>query len=303
MQTNHKLFVGPGAVILSAVLFGTMPLMAKSAFALGSNAYTTAFGRFASGALVALLMILILPKQTLRIDLAQFRSLTVLSLFYAATPVLLYSSYQSIDSGLASTLHFTYPVAVMLLSALLFHERIGKKELLCAALCMGGILLLYTPGAKAGLSGIAVAALSGLFYAGYIVGVGRSKLQGLSVLTLTFWLSLLSATELFVFSLCTNKLLLQLPGKVWIPYFGLGIFATVLALALFQIGVFLCGPVKASLFSTFEPLTGVVIGIILFHERLTAKSCFGIAFILAAAVLLVIPIPFPSRKGVLHHSK
>lgn len=302
MQTDHKPFIGPGAVILSAVLFGTMPLMAKSAFALGSNAYTTAFGRFASGALVAFLLIVILPKQTLRIGLAQFRSLTVLSLFYATTPVLLYSSYQSIDSGLASTLHFTYPVAVMLLSALLFHERIGKKELLCAVLCMGGILLLYTPGAKAELSGIAVAALSGLVYAGYIVGLGRSRLQGLSVLTLAFWLSFLSAAELFVFSLCANRLLLQLPGKVWLPYFGLGIFATVLALALFQIGVFLCGPVKASLFSTFEPLTGVVIGILVFNEVLTFRATFGMILILSAVILLVMPTQAFSQRDV-HHGK
>ncbi len=57
----------------------------------------------------------------------------------------------SIDSGLASTLHFTYPVAVVLLTAGLFHERIGRKELLCAALCMGGILMLYKPGSNTGL--------------------------------------------------------------------------------------------------------------------------------------------------------
>ena len=142
MRKKYSSIVGPGAVILSAVLFGTMPLMAKRAFALGSNAYTTAFGRFATGAVIAGLVILLHPKQTIRISKKQFRALLLLSLFYAATPVLLYSSYQSIDSGLASTLHFTYPVAVMLLSALLFRERVGRRELVCAVLCMAGVLLL-----------------------------------------------------------------------------------------------------------------------------------------------------------------
>ena len=146
-----KTLAGPGAVILSAVLFGTMPLMAKNAFSLGSNAFTTAFGRFTTGALAALIMILILPSQNLRVSKRQFRDLLILSVFYAATPVLLYSSYISIDSGLASTLHFTYPVAVVLLTAGLFHERIGRKELLCAALCMGGIFMLYKPGSNTGL--------------------------------------------------------------------------------------------------------------------------------------------------------
>ena len=59
MRKNVHALVGPGAVILSAVLFGTMPLMAKRAFALGSNAYTTAFGRFATGAVIAGLVILL----------------------------------------------------------------------------------------------------------------------------------------------------------------------------------------------------------------------------------------------------
>ena len=290
MRKNVHALVGPGAVILSAVLFGTMPLMAKRAFALGSNAYTTAFGRFATGAVIAGLVILVHPKHTIRINKKQFRAMLLLSLFYAATPVLLYSSYQSIDSGLASTLHFTYPVAVMLLSVLLFRERIGKRELLCAILCMAGVLLLYTPGSKADGSGMVIAALSGLVYAGYIVALGKSGLKGLSVLTMTFWLSLLSAAEIFAFSLCTGNLALDLPKEVWLPYLGLGLFATVLALALFQIGVFLCGPVKASLLSTFEPLTGVVIGILVFHETLTVKNACGLFMILLAVILLALPV-------------
>ena len=59
MRKKYSSIIGPGAVILSAVLFGTMPLMAKRAFALGSNAYTTAFGRFATGAVIAGLVILL----------------------------------------------------------------------------------------------------------------------------------------------------------------------------------------------------------------------------------------------------
>ena len=60
MCKKYSSIIGPGAVILSAVLFGTMPLMAKRAFALGSNAYTTAFGRFATGAVIAGLLLILL---------------------------------------------------------------------------------------------------------------------------------------------------------------------------------------------------------------------------------------------------
>ena len=52
--------------------------------------------------------------------------------------------------------------------------------------------------------------------------------------------------------------------------------------------MFLCGEVKASLLSTFEPLTGVVIGILVFSEAMTFRVAVGIALILLAAVLLVV---------------
>ena len=73
-------------------------------------------------------------------------------------------------------------------------------------------------------------------------------------------------------------------------FFGaLGVFATVIALALFQLGVFLIGSVRASLLSTFEPLTGVVLGVAVLGETLSMRTVSGMALILLAVVLLVLP--------------
>ena len=69
----------------------------------------------------------------------------------------------------------------------------------------------------------------------------------------------------------------------------MGVLGTVLALALFQKGLFLCGDVKASLLSSFEPLTGIVIGMIAFQERLNAKEMAGVSAIILATILLVAP--------------
>ena len=284
--------LGAFCAVLSAILFGTMPLMTRAAYALGSNAYTTAFGRFATGALAAGMVLLFRGREARRVDRSQLRALFRLSLFYAATPVLLYGAYETIDSGLATTLHFTYPVAVMLLSALLFRERPGRREILCAGLCMAGMLLLNGSGAGS-LRGMVLAAVSGVAYAGYIVLLGRSGLRSLGVLAITFWLSLLAAGEILVFSAAAGTLRLALPGRVWLWYASLGLFATVIALALFQIGVFLCGSVRASLLSTFEPLTGIVLGVAVLGERLSLRTISGMALILLAVVWLVVP----QKKG------
>ncbi len=279
---------GQAAAILCAVLFGTMPLMAKTAFALGSNSFTTVFGRFATGSVVAFLVVTFAPGLSLRVTKKQLLSCAFLSLFYGATPMLLYSSYQMLDSGLATTLHFSYPILVMILSALFLHAKIGKKEILCAGLCMVGILLFYGAGngARSHL-GMAVAALSGLTYALYVIFLEKCDLKELPVLTLSFWLTFFSCLVIFVVSLATGNLNLHLPLKVSGVYLALGIFTTVLAITLFQVGVFLCGSVKTSLLCTFEPVTSLVLGVLFLGEHLTLRTVLGVLCILAAVMWLI----------------
>lgn len=286
---NDRSRLGIFYVILSAVLFGTMPLLTRIAYVHGSNAYTVAFGRFFFGSIVLGLICLVLPGCSIKIKKEQFLALLKLSIPYALMPILLYASYTYIDSGMATTLHFTYPVAVMLILAIFFRSRPDTKQIICAILCVGGMALLYTPNGQVRVEGILLAVASGIIYAVYIVLLGKSTVKGLHSLVLAFWVSLLSAAEIGIIAFFSKKLVFSLDATGWAAEFGLALLATVFALVLFQKGVILCGEVKASLFSTFEPLTGIFIGMIAFHEALTVREGVGITGILAAVVLLAIP--------------
>ncbi len=284
-----KSHLGVFYVILSAVLFGTMPLLTRIAYAHGSNAYTVAFGRFFFGSIVLGIVCSALPGCSIKISRDQFLALLKLSVPYALMPILLYASYTYIDSGMATTLHFTYPVAVMLIMAVFYKALPDAKQIICAILCVGGMVFLYTPNGQVRIGGIVLAVASGIIYAVYIVLLGKSTAKRLHSLVLAFWISMLSTVEIGLIALFSKKLVFSLDAAGWAAEVGLALFATVFALALFQKGVFLCGEVKASLFSTFEPLTGIVIGVIVFHEVLTAKELIGMISILAAAILLVMP--------------
>lgn len=287
---RDKSRLGVFCVVLSAVLFGTMPLLTRIAYAHGSNAYTVAFGRMFFGSVVLGAVCLVLPGCSIRISKKQLLALLKLSVPYALVPVSLYTSYDYIDSGMATTLHFTYPVAVMLILAVFYKARPDAKQIVCAFLCMAGMALLYTPNGQVSVKGIALAVFSGIVYAIYIVLLGRSAVRELHGLVLVFWVSLVAAVEIGLIALCSGQLVFRLDGAGWAAEISLALVATVFGLVLFQKGVFLCGEVKASLFSTFEPLTGIAIGVIVFHEGLTAREGIGVLGILAAAVLLVIPI-------------
>lgn len=291
---NIKKQAGTAYVILSAILFGTMPLLARIAYAHGSNAYTVAFSRFFFGSIVLGVIILFSPGCTIKISRDQVLELVKLSVPYALMPILLYVSYTYIDSGMATTLHFTYPIAVMLIMAVFCKIRPDAKQIICAALCIGGMALLYTPNGQINVHGILLAVGSGIVYAIYIVLLGNSAIRELHSLVLAFWVSLMSAVEIGLITFLSGNLALDLDVVGWTAEVGMALFATVFALVLFQKGVFLCGEVKASLFSTFEPLTGIIIGAVVFHEVLSIKEILGVICILAAAILLVIPIKISS---------
>lgn len=286
---NIKNQAGVIYVILSAILFGTMPLLARIAYAHGSNAYTVAFTRFFFGSIVLGIVVSVLPDCTIKVGKSQFLTLLKLSAPYALMPILLYKSYTYIDSGMATTLHFTYPIAVMLIMVIFCKTRLNTRQIICTFLCVGGMALLYTPNGQLSVPGVLLAVVSGIVYAVYIVLLGQSTVKKLHSLVLAFWISLLSTIEIGGIAFFSGNLVLHLDTAGWAAEIGMALFATVFALVLFQRGVFLCGEVKASLFSTFEPLTGIVVGVVVFHEILSAKEMIGMIGILAAAVLLVMP--------------
>ena len=83
----------------------------------------------------------------------------------------------------------------------------------------------------------------------------------------------------------------------WLVQILMGLLATTLALMLFQKGLLLCGEIKASMFSTFEPITGLLIGEIFQGEVLSLVEMCGILLILLSVIVLVMPMPQYIRKS------
>ena len=290
--TYDRTRVGELCVVTSAVLFGLMPLFAKIAAEHGSNAYMSALGRFFFGSVFLLAVLAFRRDAPFRVSWRQLLKILPLSVLYAVTPVLLFASYDYMDSGLATALHFTFPVMVILFSALFFHVRPNGRQMICAVLGTVGVSQ-FAGGEAEGATGLFLAVASGATYAMYIVLLGRSSLASLPVLTMAFWLSLMASAEIAAVAAWKSALTFALDNTAWGAILALAVFATALALALFQEGLSRCGAMRASLLSTFEPLTGVGIGWLVFSEALTPKTAAGILCVLLASVLLLLPVPLP----------
>lgn len=294
----NKKQVGVISAIASAVLFGTMPLATKIAFAYGENSYMASLGRFFWGSVSLLIMIQFTPNKKIILEKQKMIAILKMSLFYAATPVFLYLSYNYIGSGMATSLHFTYPITVVLILFFCYKEKIDKKQIGCLILCIAGIGMLYVSDGKTSTLGMTFALLSGIVYSVYIVLLRKSKLETVPLMTLSFWVSALATLELLIFTLIFGKFQMIFDVHVVGAEIYLGLFATAIAFVLFQKGTFICGAVQTSLLSTFESVTGVIIGMLVYGEILTTRKAIGILFIICSAMILVIPTKNKERRVI-----
>ena len=283
---NQKEQSGYLYVVISSVAYGTMPLLANLAYAAGFNTYMVAMGRFFFGFLFILTAGLIAGKK-IRLAKENIPSLIILSLINTSVPICLYASYRYIDTGLATVLHFTYPLSALLILAVFYKEKFSKQTVLSVMLCLCGIFLTYNPTGKINIKGMGLALLSGLLWALYMTTLDHSPLKKTDSLVLTCFLLGADFLETLLFSLLSKTFQIPPSFSSLLPLIGIGFFATILGFFFFQKGLLLCGSMKASLFSTLEPVVCILIGIIILHETMTIRSFASILLILGSTFLVI----------------
>lgn len=274
--------------IISATLYGLMPLITKTVYASGSNSYTAVFLRMFIGAAVFFAVFKLTSEDTIGVSAKEFRQLCVCSAGYCFTPFLLYISYNYLASGLATTLHFVYPVFVVIGSALFRIEKLTKRKVLCCILCMLGIASFYQRGGEISLIGILIALSSGIVYSFYAVYLAASGLLEMDPYKLSFWKHFLAMILAGAFALVSNKLSFPAGFKGWSFMLLLGLL-TAAASFLYQQATKHAGAQETAMLSTFEPLTSIIVGYFVFSEALTVRNIVGIICILLSVILLSIP--------------
>ena len=267
--------VGVFYVILAAVLNGFLPLMITIVYQSGGHFTNIMFYKGDFVVPVAFLLCK-LRKISLNLNIRQNLSCMSIALFQFLTSMLLYSSYTMISTGMATTLHFMYPVFVMLLCVLLFRKRPHVREMLILALCIVG-------DGQQKLSGIFVALLSGLVYSGYILTIDKSCAATVPSLVFMFYVFLYNALFSGGVSLWAGTLTgLSFDG--WVAMAISALAAGVVAVA-YQRGIVMTGACTASILSVAEPMVSVLVGVFFLSEAFTLRSAFGTLCVLVAVVL------------------
>ena len=285
---NAKTVRGYIFAILSAVIFGCMPLMARYIYADGVSPSTLVFLRNFL-ALPSLAVLAYLQRKSLKVPAKALAPIAAISFFGCClTPILLFTAYNYIASGTATVFHFIYP-AVVVLSGILFLKKKAKAEaLISVGLCIIGVALFYDPAQPINLAGSALALGSGITFALYVLLLAGFRHREISGFLFSFYVAAASAVIAFIICIVTGQLALPQTVTGWGLCLLFALAVTTGAVFLFQRGTFLIGGEKTSILSTLEPITSVVVGIVVFQEKATFKSVLGAVLVISASVLIAV---------------
>lgn len=273
--------------VASAVLFGLNPLITKSAYAAGSNSVMVTYFRMVFTGLMMWIFYRFTSDRTYRMNRKDFRKAVICAQGYVLTPVLLFSSYNYIGGGLASTLHFAYPIMVLIMSVIFFRQKLGPEKIAACLVAFLGIILLGNAEGEKNSFGFFLALVSAATFAFYVAYLGYSGLlKTAGPIYLASFFCLMGAIELLPLLLAGGFMVRDLSLSGWLYIVLFSIVNGCLASTFFQIGTKLIGAPSASMLSTFEPLTGVAVGVLVYHEIVTGRSVIGIVLVLAAVLLV-----------------
>lgn len=288
MTDRKKQLAGYVCAILSAVIYGCMPLMANYIYQEGVNPLTLSLLRNLL-ALPSLAILALCQKKTLACKPRTLLSLGLPALFGGVlTPVLLFGSYALIPSGTATVFHFAYPCIVVLIGLLFLRKKPSFSTLAGVILCFAGILLFYDPSGVLDPMGAALALGSALAFAIYVVLLPRFQTEQFSGFLFCFYFALWSSVILLILCLCTNQLCLPSSLSGWGLCLLFATSVTTGAVVLFQQSTLLIGGERASILSALEPITGVVLGIVILHDPTRPIVLLGSAMVIASSILIAI---------------
>lgn len=275
--------------ILTSATFGLIPLFTLPLMAKGMQFDSILFYRFLFAAL-ALTGIMAAKKESFQVTKREIPVLILLGFFYTASAMFLFWGYNFMSAGIATTLHFIYPVFVTLVMLLLFREKTSWITLMAIVLAICGVARLSINEGEMRLSalGVFIVLLSAVGYALYITTVNKSRVQKMTGRKLTFYVFVVS-TILFAIKAGTNEGIQPIPDPMsFANLILLAIVPTVISNITLVLAVHNIGGTFTAVLGAVEPITAVCVGVLVFSEPFTPNLAVGILLIIIAVTLIIL---------------
>lgn len=280
----------PIFVLLAGILWGMMGIYVRRLNAAGFTTIEIVAVRSVVTALLLFLVLFFYNREMLKIcirDIWCFAGTGILSIVFFN-----YCYFKAITMtslSVAAVLLYTAPAIVMILSAVFFHEKITAVKLTSlVATFIGCVLVTGLVGSTESLNaaGILVGLGAGLGYALYSIFSRFALERGYHSLTISFYTFVFASIGVLpladvqkIYGACVEDI-----GMLGF-YLVFALVSTVIPYILYTLGLTALENSKASIIASVEPVAATVLGIVLFHEKMTVNIVTGIVLVLGAIVI------------------
>lgn len=274
---------------LAAAAYGTNPAFAVPLYADGMNPNSVLLFRYVMG-LPILALILVVRRTGFRLAKDEVGPTAILGILMSLSSLGLFESYKYMNSGVASTLLFVYPVMVAVMMIFFFHEKFRMTVALCLLIMAAGLMLLMKPSGGETLSafGCLLVMLSALTYALYIVFVNVSKtVKEIPTTKLLFYVLAWGCLVFLVMIPMGHSLTMPPAASGWLNLTALAVIPTVFSLACTTRAIQLIGSTPTAILGALEPVSAVVLSVAVLGQAITMREIAGGLLIVLATTIVI----------------
>lgn len=280
---------GGALVLAGASLWGLIGLFNRALMGAGLSPRSIVLVRNLGGLAVLALVLLVWKRDAFRVSprhLGWFFGTGVVSVLLFTWCY--FSCQEQCSLAVAAILLYTSPAFVVVLSALLWREKLTRRKLAALGLTFGGCVLVtgvLSGGAQLTPAGFLLGLGAGFFYALYSI-FGRYALAHYGPYTVTLYTFLFAGAGALVF-LDPAELGAAAGTAGALPAaLGLVVVSTVLPYLLYTAGLARVESGRAAILASVEPVVAALVGALAFHEPMSPWVGLGILCVLGAVLLL-----------------
>lgn len=277
------------SILLAGTLWGLIGLFNRNLTGFGLSARSIVFLRNMGSLIVLTVLFCCTDRRVFRIRLRHlpyFLGTGIVSVLLFT--VCYFTCQQMCSLAVAAVLLYTAPAFVVVLSALLWKDKITKRKL--AALCLAFLGCLSVSGVLTGslkvtAMGLALGVMSGFFYGLYSI-FGRYALKHYKPLTVTYYTFLTAGIgSLFIGHPVTTVLAINSCKAIFLVI-GLVLVSTIAPYMLYTYGLSRVDSGRASILASVEPVAASLVGVFCFGEPMSGLVLLGLCCILLCVYLL-----------------
>lgn len=276
------------SILAAAALWGIIGVWNRRLMAGGLSPYSIVVVRNCGGLVLLLAVMALRDRSVFHVERQHLKYFFGTGVVSVVLFTVCYFSCQEICSlAVASILLYTAPAIVVVLSAILWRERVTKKKLLALGLTLVGCALVcgvFSGALTVTGGGIALGLGAGFFYALYSI-FGRYALAHYGPMTVTVWTFVFAGVASLVLVRPAELATLAQPSLA-LTAVGLVVCSTVLPYILYTRGLARVEAGKASILASLEPVVASVAGVVLFGEPMSPLTAAGIVCVLAGVYIL-----------------